>query len=61
MRIPNSDAQGIDQRITTAETALTNANSNTVIQTLFLKLTDLEKYIDWCKKMNTLVREAVLR
>ncbi len=34
LRIPNSAAQGIDQKLTTAEIALTNANSNTVIQTL---------------------------
>ena len=34
LRIPSSEAQGIDQKISTAETALTNANSNAVIQTL---------------------------
>ena len=34
LRIPSSEAQGIDQRISTAETALTNANSNAVIRTL---------------------------
>ena len=34
LRIPSSEAQGIDQKITTAETALTNANSNAVIRTL---------------------------
>jgi wobble nucleotide-excising tRNase len=34
LRIPSSEAQGIDQKISTAETALTNANSNAVIRTL---------------------------
>lgn len=34
LRIPRSEAQGIDQKISTAETGLTNANSNAVIRTL---------------------------
>ncbi|MEX0596890.1 MAG: AAA family ATPase [Candidatus Paceibacterota bacterium] len=34
LRIPSSDAQGIDQKINTAETTLTNANANAVIRTL---------------------------
>lgn len=34
LRIPSSDAQGIDQKIGVAETALANANANAVIRTL---------------------------